>query len=194
MWQAEPGRVLRALALGLNVAGAVLTVAVVVGVWWLGEPRTRCSPDASQRLDACRELLRNEVRVRADHARLRQQLDAARQKDQALRQRIPDGPHEADFLAQISQAAGETELQITDYRHGVVTAGQPCSSVQVELSCEGDYRSICRLLDRLRELPRHSTVARIEIHADATRAKCLAKICLELYFFGRGRQAAERQA
>jgi hypothetical protein len=64
--------------------------------------------------------------------------------------------------------------------------------MRVELSCEGDYLSICGLLDRLQELPRHSTVARLEIDACGAPGKYLAKIGMELYFFGNGRQLAER--
>jgi Tfp pilus assembly protein PilO len=195
MLHGELNRVLRTVSTGLNIAGAVFTAAVViVGLWSLWGPLTRPADNASQRMEALQGLLRDEGRLRTEHARLCQQLEAARQKDEALRNRIPDGPQEADFLAQVSRAAGEVGLQITDYRHSGITGGKLCSAMRVELSCEGDYQSICSLLDRLQELPRYSTVARLEINSIAPQAKCLAKICLELYFFVGDRQPAERHA
>jgi Tfp pilus assembly protein PilO len=190
----EPNNILRQLAFRLNITGALVAAILVLGGAWLVlGPLTRDTAEISSRLDIFHEMLRDEGHLRAEHVKLCQQLDVARRQDAALRKRIPEGPQEADFLLHVSRAATEAGLQITDYRPGVVTAGKSCSALRVEMSCEGNYRSICSLLDRLRELPRHCTVACLEIDAAAVPDKYLAKLGLELYFFG-GRQLAEGQA
>ena len=74
-------------------------------------------------------------------------------------------------------------LQITDYRPGVVSPGKACSKLRVELSCEGNYRSLCAFLDRLQGLPRYSTMAQLQIDPGTTAEHHLAKLSLELYFF-----------
>lgn len=195
MLHGEPNQILRTLRLGLNVVGVLAAAAVVlIGAWIVLGPLARNTAEASRRMETLEHLLCDEGRVRAEHAGLRRQLEAARQQDAALQKRIPNEPHEADFLAQVSHAAGALGLQITDYRPGVLTSGRPLSTMRVELSCEGNYQGICGLLDRLRELPRHSTVIRLEIDAGASPDRYTAKIGLELYFFGNTRPSAKRQA
>jgi Tfp pilus assembly protein PilO len=174
------------LRLGLNLLGGLVAAVVALGsAWIIWGPLSRETAEASVCKDAYGDLLREEEYLRAERAKLGWQLDAARQQDIALRNRIPQEPREADFLAQVSRAAGELGLQITDYRPGVMTAKSSCSAMRVELNCEGTYRGICGLLGRLQELPRHSTVAKLEIDAGPSADKCLAKISLELYFFGK---------
>jgi Tfp pilus assembly protein PilO len=193
MLHAEPNHILRTLTLTLNIAGALVAAVVLIsGAWLVFGPLAYNTADASQRIETLRDLLQDEDRVRAEHGKLRQQLEAARQQDAALQKRIPDGPHEADFLGQVSHAAGEVGVQISDYRPGKMTEGKSCSAMRVELSCEGNYRNICRLLDRLQELPRHSTVARLMMDSGTSPDKHTAKIGLELYFFESSRQLAER--
>ncbi|MBN2477593.1 MAG: type 4a pilus biogenesis protein PilO [Pirellulales bacterium] len=134
-------------------------------------------------------LLREAPRVRADHARLTQEVADARAQAAVLKSRIPDEPQEADFLAQVSQLAGEVGLDIQDYCPGVITSRQTYSTMQVELICEGDYYSICNFLYRLAELPRHSTVVGLEINSEKGGQRYSAKMSLELYFAATGRPA-----
>jgi Tfp pilus assembly protein PilO len=190
----ETNLALKGLARKLNLGGAcVAGIVLLACVWLVLGPLTRASVETASRLATFTALVRDEGHLRAEHGHLRRQLEAARQQEAALKKRIPDGPQEADFLLQISHAAAEVGLQITDYRPGVMTAGKSCSAMRVELSCEGNYRSICRLLNRLRELPRHSTVARLDVNADGSSDKYLLKLGLELYFFGSGsRQLASQ--
>ncbi len=184
MSQIEPNQALSRLKRGLQITGIVVAVLLIAGsvallLGSLGYDGT----DTAGRLDSLRALVHDESHLRADHARLEQEFHRATQAEAALEKRIPDGPHEADFLAQISSAASAVGLQITDYRPGVVSPGKAVSKLRVELSCEGDYRSLCAFLDRLQELPRYSTTAKLEIDPGTTADRHLAKLSLELYFF-----------
>ena len=82
-----------------------------------------------------------------------------------LQKRVPDEPSEAEFLAQLVQAANQTGFRINDYHPGVVRSGERCSQLQVQLSCQGTYRSICDFLDRLAALPRITQVEKLDVTA-----------------------------
>jgi Tfp pilus assembly protein PilO len=181
----DPRHILKMLGRQLNIAGALIAAMMILAVaWFHWGPLSRESAESTQKLAALHALLGDELHVRAEHAKLRQQLDKAASQEAAIQKRIPRDPQEAEFLAQISQTAGNAGLQITDYRPGVMSAGKKCSALRVELTCDGNYRAICTLLDRLQELPRYSTVARLEIGPGASPEHYSAKLCLELYFFG----------
>jgi Tfp pilus assembly protein PilO len=193
MLNREPDYVLKILGRQMDIAGGIITAVIVMAVACLHwGPLNRDADDSIQRLVALHVLLGDERHVRADHARLRRQLDEALIEEAAIQKRIPREPQEAEFLAQISEAAGKVGLQIADYRPGVMVAGKVTSTLRVELACEGDYRAICTLLDRLQQLPRYSTVARLEIGPGNSSERHLAKLCLELYFFNDGRKVAAR--
>src|SRR5580658_4906654 len=117
MFQREPNQILRTLGRGLNIAGAAVTaVLIVAGAWLLLGLPSGNSSETAARLESLRNLLADEGRLRAEHTKLRQQWDKAKQDEAAIQKRIPAEPQEAVFLAQVSQAADEVELQIKDYR------------------------------------------------------------------------------
>jgi Tfp pilus assembly protein PilO len=189
----EPHHMLKMLRRGLNLAGALIAAVLVLAVAWLHwGPLSRDTTESTQRLVTLHALLEDEGHVRAEHAKLRQQLDKATLEEAAIQKRIPRGPQEAEFLAQISQAASSTGLQISDYRPGVMSAGKICSTLRVELACDGNYQAICTLLNRLQELPRYSTIVRLEIGPGTSPEHHSAKLCLELYFFSDNRNLAAK--
>lgn len=125
--------------------------------------------------------LENAPTVRAEHERLRRAVAAMEAATADLEKRVPDEPSEAEFLSQAAQAASQAGLQIGDYRPGVVRAGQRCSHMEIQLSCQGPYRSICDFLDRLAALPRLSQVEKLEITA-AGPGGYPVTLCLVVYF------------
>ena len=189
----EPNQDLRTLAGGLNVAGVLVTAVLVVAGAWLVVGRLTADPGApAERLAALCALLADEHRLRAEHGRLRLQWDKAQKDEAAIQKRIPPEPQEAVFLAQVSQAANDVQLQIKDYRPGATGVGKTWSTLRVDLTCEGDYPEICAFLDGLRELPRYSTVAHLEIDPGTAAKQYLAKLCLELYFFNDSHKLAAK--
>jgi Tfp pilus assembly protein PilO len=164
--QHDPSKRLRLLGLGLHGLG----LSIVLATAGLGyalvirplETRIEESDGRSLQLEA---VLREAHKVRAEHQRLQGAMAAAEAKAADLQKRVPDEPSEAEFLAQLTQAANQTGLQISDYRPGVVRGGQRCSQLQIQLSCQGTYRSICDFLDRLAALPRITQVEKLDITA-----------------------------
>ena len=179
----NPNRKLKVLGwwlhgLGLAAALAIVLFAQLAVLRRIDEQAAACSLRAGQ----LEELLEDADRVRAEHARLTRELAVARRQAADLARRVPDEPQEADFLAQVSRLADDAGLEIQDYRPGTVTAEPSYSVVRVDLVCRGDYTGICRFLNGLADLPRHSTVSRLQIQSEESRGKCSVTMSLQLYF------------
>jgi len=183
MPQIAPNTKLKLLGWGLNALGACVAVVIVTAAHFAVYGPIDDRADGSVReTDRLRAILRDEADVRAEHARVQRRLATARRQAMTLQARIPDEPQETEFLAQASQLAGQFGLKIDDYRPGAVTAGKAYSELQVDLICQGDYTSICRFLDQLSKLPRHSTIGRLQVDADHNRPENSVKISVTLYF------------
>jgi len=168
--------------LGLSIA----LVGVVLGRFVLLDPIDRKAAECAERVHYLQSRLSEEDHVRAEHQRLSAEVDRARRETAALKERIPDDPCEAEFLAELARLAGDVGLQIRNYQPGAATARTSYSTLTVDLSGQGTYRSICALLDGLAHLPRHCTVRKLEIKADKRTATCAVELSVELYFDVRG--------
>jgi len=191
MNQIDPNHKLNVLGwlshgLGLLLVAACVLLAEVIVYGPIDEHTAACIRQTAE----LQKVLRDEDTVRAEHARLTKELTAALQRAATLQARLPDEPREVDFLAQAAGAAGDVGLQIRDYRPGTATSRQSYSVMQVELICTGDYASICNFLHRLSKLPRHTTVADLQVDATEGRPQYSATISVTLYFAATGCQDA----
>jgi Tfp pilus assembly protein PilO len=182
----EPDHKLKLFGWWLHGLGVAVTLFLMLfAEWFVYGPTDRRAAASARRTGELQALLRDEDPIRAEHARLTDELAAAREESAGLQKRIPNEPREGDFLAQVSQLAGDVGLNVRDYRPGAITAKPDYSHMQVELVCEGDYASICRFLAGLSELPRHSTVIRLQLDGDGSQPLCVANVSLRVYFTGR---------
>ncbi|MEX0818122.1 MAG: type 4a pilus biogenesis protein PilO [Pirellulaceae bacterium] len=107
-------------------------------------------------LETARDTGREFARLQAELARLEASAEAARQ-------RIPEMPQESEYLAQISQAANETGLAIQNFNRGAVTEFATHSQLQIRLTGQGDYASICGFLDEITTFSRVATVTQMNL-------------------------------
>jgi Tfp pilus assembly protein PilO len=176
-------------ALGWWLHGLGLLIALAIGLLTKSLVLAPIDDRAAahlRRADRLQERLRDADRIRAEHARLVEDLAAARRQSEELKKRIPDEPREADFLAQVTHLADEVGLRIQDYRPGTVSEKTSYSVLQVELIGEGDYASICSFLSRLPGLARHSIVRRLQIVSDNKQKGYLLSMSLQLCFAVQG--------
>ncbi|NQT17616.1 MAG: type 4a pilus biogenesis protein PilO [Planctomycetes bacterium] len=182
MHAVDPNRRLRLLSWLLNGLGALAAVAIVVTVQFLVfRPLDARLAAFTRRTQQLERLLSMEEKSREEHARLRKELTAAREQATLVKDRIPDEPREAEFMAQVSELAGESDVTIQDYRPGTVIPKGAYSTMRVDLVCEGNHEGICGIVDGLRELPRHSTVDRLEIDSQEAKEKYALGMRLGLY-------------
>lgn len=189
-----PNRRLRVLSWSMHGLGAALACAIVVAAGLVGyRPLDAQLAACARQTGELEAVLQNRNHIRAEHARLEKELAATRERSAELIQRIPDQPQEADFLAQLSQLADDSSLKIREYRPGVITPKTSYAAMRVDLICEGEYESICKFLDGLAGLPRHSTLVYIEIATSPQKELYSVELSLELYVAMAGQSDAEKR-
>ena len=190
----DPDQKLKALGWWLHGLGLLVALAIALLTKCIVLARIDDRAAAHLcRADQLQDRLQDADRIRAEHARLVEDLAAARNQSEELKQRIPDEPREADFLAQVSHLADEVGLRIQDYRPGTVSAEPSYSVLQVVLIGEGNYASICSFLDRLPDLARHSIVSRLQITSDNSQEDYVLAMSLQLCFAVQGRPDSNRK-
>ncbi len=174
---------LQRIRYGIHALAAAGLVALLLGVWWSWiRPLTSQRAIVTQRIDQLANRQASAEEIRAEHLSLRERLSAVQQREAALLARVPDDPSDEEFLALASRLAKESGLKLQDYRPGKSITGPACSSLELQVIAEGSYVSICRFLDGIAKLPRHSTVAGLHIDATGDEEACLVEISLLLYF------------
>jgi Tfp pilus assembly protein PilO len=190
----DPNHKLRVLSWSMNGLGAAVACAIVLAAELAGyRPLDAQLAASSRQTGELEAVLRDGDNIRTEHARLEKELAAARVQSAELIQRIPDQPQEADFLAQLSQLADGSSLKIRDYRPGVITPKTSYATMRVDLICEGDYASLCKFLDGLAGLPRHSTLVHIEVDSAPQKDLYWVELSLELYVATAGQSDAEKR-
>jgi Tfp pilus assembly protein PilO len=166
MFKRGPSQKLAMLGVGLHALGlAIVLAAAGIGYALVLQPLDARIDELDGRSVELQAALDDAPNVRAKHERLRRALVAMEAGGTGLEKRVPDEPLEAEFLAQAAQAATQSGLQIGDYRPGAVRTSGHCSQMEIQISCQGPYRSICDFLDRLSAIPRLSQVEKLEISA-----------------------------
>lgn len=170
------GSLLHALGLALTVGGVVLAA---VAMWQPVHAHSLEVSAESARLD---ELLMSASEIRAQARDIRRQIEEAEAQEARLAARVPAAPHEADFLGQMTALAHDVELEIHDYRPGVVRLLEKHGEMEVQFNAQGTYSALCRFLHRTEELPRLCRITRLEIKAPQSGDKSQIDITLLIYF------------
>jgi Tfp pilus assembly protein PilO len=123
--------------------------------------------------------------TRQDHRRLSDELAGLERDAETMRQRIPDQSREAEFLLQVNEAARLEDLTIVNYERSPVVSRRTHSEFQIRLVCEGNYASICAFFDRLANLPRVTTVQKMNVTASDRSSRYPLDITLLLYYGAR---------
>lgn len=169
------GACLHALGLAILLSGSA--AGYFLAIRPLEERISQCE----RRRAELEGLLQEADQVRQAHARLSQAVAAMEAKAALLQQRVPEEPMEAEFLSHLAQAASRVGLRVRDYRPGGVRLNEACSQIEIQLSGDGSYRSLCELLDRLAAMPRLNRVQAMQITA-GTSGTCSINLSLLVYF------------
>lgn len=165
--------------------GGGLAIAILLacaGYWFACRPVRDDRDEALARSVKIAELLGEADHLRAQHAEVTKSLAEAHRREEELLARVPDEAGEAEFLGQVSRLAKDVGMGLSDYHPGPVQPRGDCSTMEVALTCQGNYDSLCRFLDGLGRLPRLVHLGRLEIHAPEGDARRTALAKLVIYF------------
>ncbi|MEO8493610.1 MAG: type 4a pilus biogenesis protein PilO [Planctomycetota bacterium] len=130
-------------------------------------------------------MLESERGTEREVTRLEAELVQLEASAEAARQRIPETPQEAEFLAQISRAAAAKGLTIQDFTRGDVTVLPTHSQLQIRLTGEGDYTSICGFFEAMSTFSRVATVTNLNLSIPTDSEVYPLDLTLTLYFGAR---------
>lgn len=174
---------LKKLDMTLHGGGLALVLSSIGVAWTLVyQPLESARGEALARCAEINELLESADRLRREQAQLKRLLADARDEERRLLARVPDEAHEADFLSQMSHLAKEVGMELRDYRPGQVQPQPTCSAMEVALTCEGPYESLCRFLDGVSRLPRLVNLSHLEIDGSHGGNAYAATLKLVIYF------------
>lgn len=147
--------------------GAAICVALLVGFYILvHRPLNSREQNQKQRIAHLQQLLAVDSNVHAAHRQLRREADELNAQIATIRERIPVSPLEETFLSHTNNIAKEEQLAIGNFRRAKTKDFPDYSEVDVVISGQGSYASICRFLYRVSRLERLSTVRQLSIESN----------------------------
>lgn len=168
---------------GLHAVGAGgLVTAAVVAYFVVFAPKLARFTTNEAKRQQLQALMEKGPRLRQEWEEQKQALASRRSQQQSFREKLPAMPREDEFLAQVAQLARSVGLAVRDYRPGEVTSRGNYSELEIELSCEGNYESLCRFLNGLPTLPRLSSLTGIEVQSQANQPVYPIRLNLSAYF------------
>lgn len=164
MTNPNPERSIRTFRLMVHFAGAaaVLAISVCAGLL-VYSPAMADQSRLDQEIAATREFMSQKDRLQNESTELQQHLAAMEQQFQEAVTRIPETVRETEFLGQISELAGRSGLKMRDYRPGQVVERADYREMQITVSADADYGSLCTFLHGLRKLDRLCQVTSLNV-------------------------------
>lgn len=175
---------LKRLQQGLDGAGAVITVALMIAAWLFAfRPLHGETHQLADRQSQLKRFLQTQDALQDTQQKNAEELRVHRQKMDDLLARIPRESRESDFLDLLSQTASETGVTLHNFRPLSSQPGTEIGRSQIQLSGHGQLESLLQFLDQLRTASRMNRVSRLELGVvDADRNGCTVELTLDLFF------------
>lgn len=155
---------LKQIALSINVAGACVIVIIFAG-FYLGlyaHLESREVALFSKELVLTNFLAKQSELITSNYD-AKERLKEQKGRLTELVQRIPNTPHEANFLEQLASVAAESNVDLRDFNPGNTIQQGKHSQLEIYVVGNASYEGICKFLDGLAKLPRLCQIASFEI-------------------------------
>ncbi|MCA9039802.1 MAG: type 4a pilus biogenesis protein PilO [Planctomycetaceae bacterium] len=155
---------LKWIDLGIHIACVVVLILTGMIAYRFGYKQLETH---KTELDAERQelfvLLNSKEEIAAAHQVVHEELSVQQQKLVDLLKRMPERPHEVDFLTQITGLARDASVRIQDYQPQQLSSGGEYRELQIKLNAQGSYVGICQFLNDMHELQRLNRVSQLTI-------------------------------
>ncbi len=175
---------LKAINFGLHAGGLGVTVAIVyVTCTFAVVPmQDRHLTMASSILEEKRWMAQSSE-IHSHHREIELKLSHSEESFARVISRIPETPHESEFLAQVTELARNSKLRIQRYHPREPVNEGTHTALEVQLDLIADYPGICRFLDGLRTLARLCRVTSLHVRSMGSEGAELAiEMTLRIYF------------
>jgi Tfp pilus assembly protein PilO len=171
----------------LHCAG--LVAALLIGTLffsWIYEEAEGSIVELSADIEQLRLSVQNAPVVRKTHEELLQRLDDLKSQMATLQQRVPQIADAGKFLGDVSSIAHEENLNINEIQPDKPIVKDGFTEMEVKLTAQGDYKSICSFFHRLNDLSRLSKVKNLDVSSPGTTEKLPMTATIIIYFGLRG--------
>lgn len=166
---------------GAGMATTLLVVIIAYAVVF--RPMTHEASDLRATIAARSDFLEGAGAIRAKNDELKGSLAETEELIGSIKRRIPDTPREADFLAQLSDAATSSDVEIVDYRPAATVEKDNHYELTIQVSANGKYAGICQFLDQLQSLPRLCHITGMVINARDLKSKSYpVELTLQVFY------------
>jgi Tfp pilus assembly protein PilO len=167
----------------LHCAGCVLVLLCgAIGYTLIYEGAESSIAKLATSIQELRLSVQNAPAIRKTHEELTQRLEDLKVGMASLQQHVPRAADAGKFLKDITIIADEEALQISNFQPDKPIGKEGFTEMDVTLTGQGDYKSICVFLDRLSKLSRLSKVKNLNISTSGTEAKLPMSATLVIYF------------
>lgn len=158
-------RLLWAKRLASMVAATVVALTTYVFYTSFFSPFARKYEVYEAKISMLRNTLASGEESRREQLSLQEKVRDLNSLLTNVRERIPDGPNETQFLQQVTEAAESTNVIIRAYNRGRIEELATHCQLEVRIVGEGRYEPICRFIDELSKLSRITSVEHMKIEA-----------------------------
>lgn len=178
----------------LHCAGFVLVLIFgSVGYTLVYERAEGSIVELAATIQELRLSVQNAPTIRRTHEQLTQRLEGLKSDMAALQQRVPREADAGKFLRQLTDIADDEALEINNFQPDKPTNKEGFTELEVTLTGQGDFKSICTFFDRLNKLSRLSKVKSLNISASEAADKLPMSATLVIYFGLRGSDQAKSE-
>lgn len=137
--------------------------------------------------------VQNAPAIRRTHEQLTQRLDDLKADMAALQQRVPREADAGKFLRDLTVIADDEALEISNFQPDKAASGERFTELEVTLTGQGEFDSICKFFDRLNKLSRLAKVKNLNVSANGDSAKLPMSATLVIYFGLKGADRTESE-
>jgi Tfp pilus assembly protein PilO len=178
----------------LHYAGLLVTViCATLGYSLLHAPVRQNIAETLVRTEEVMLSVQNSPIIREHHRKVSEMLEDVTARIADIQRRVPGHADAGAFLKEVTQIANAEQLAIKDFQPGKPTSHNGYAEMQVTLTGQGSFASICTFLDRLHKLKRLSKVKDLTLSASDHASDYPMTATLIIYFSLQGKDAKPAQ-
>lgn len=178
----------------LHALGAAVT-ALTVGLFFalVYQPLVEKREQNVSRAEQIDRLLQSHSSEGSDYRRLRSQLEEMKGAVAELHSQLAQELSEEALLADISEIAAESDLQILDYQVGSPKSLLTHSITEIGFSCHGSYASICKFLEKAEQITKIAKLSKFELESSENSYSYPIQLTFVLYSEGKSNDTREKR-
>jgi Tfp pilus assembly protein PilO len=174
----------------LHYGGVLITVVCATfGYSFLHAPSVEAITATSSQIDELMQSVQNAPIIRQQHRIVSDKLRDVTTRIANVRRRVPKEPDAGEFLKQVTQLASEQKLAIKDFHPEKPETRNGYAEMQVKLTGEGSFGSICTFMDQLNKLARLSKIKDLTLTSETDATEYPMTATLVIYFGLRASEA-----